>query len=166
MLHGVLGISSSWNFFDQEKQNIENFLMRNLYSSYIIDKENKTFLEKKFTAKENTNINHNNRSVSYYKLPYIGFYSNSPQKKNKKNNWIMQNILQKCQCWNCFFTIQIAGPIFFKRLFASCSDVLCCVEICLCRIHCGNKPPFTNKDQGAFANWYKISHSPTPKWES
>ena len=89
LLHGVLGISSSWNFFDQEKQNIENFLMRNLYSSCIIDKENKTFLEKKFTAKENTNINHNNRSVSYYKLPYIGFYSNSPQKKNKKNIWIM-----------------------------------------------------------------------------
>ena len=58
--------------------------MRNLYSSYIIDKENKTFLEKKFTAKENTNINHNNRSVSYYRLPYIGFYSNSPQKKTKK----------------------------------------------------------------------------------
>ena len=56
--------------------------MKNLYPSYLIDKEIKTFLENKFTTKENTNIDHNNKSVSYYKLPYIGSYSNSTKKKN------------------------------------------------------------------------------------
>ena len=55
--------------------------MKNLYPSYLIDKEIKTFLENKFTTKENTNIDHNNKSVSYYKLPYIGSYSNSTKKK-------------------------------------------------------------------------------------
>ena len=38
------------------------------------------FLEKEFTTKENTNIAHNNKSVSYYKQPYIGSYSNSTKK--------------------------------------------------------------------------------------
>ena len=38
--------------------------MKNLYPSYLIDKEIKTFLENKFTTKENTNIDHNNESVS------------------------------------------------------------------------------------------------------
>ena len=55
--------------------------MKNLYPSYLIDKEIKTFLENKFTTKKNVNIDHNNKSVSYYKLPYIGPYSNSTKKK-------------------------------------------------------------------------------------
>ena len=81
LLHRAFEISSSWNFFDQEKQTIKNLLMKNLYPSYLIDKEIKKFLENKFTTKENTNIVHNNKSVSYYKLPYIGSYSNSTKKK-------------------------------------------------------------------------------------
>ena len=81
LLHRAFEISSSWNFFDQEKRKIKNLLMKNLYPSYLIDKEIKTFLENKFTTKENTNIDHNNKSVSYYKLPYIGSYSNSTKKK-------------------------------------------------------------------------------------
>ena len=55
--------------------------MKNLYPSYLIDKEIKKFLECKFTTKENTNIIHNNKSISYYKLPYTGSYSNSIKKK-------------------------------------------------------------------------------------
>ena len=79
-VHRAFKISSSWNFFDQEKQTIKNLLMKNLYPSYLIDKEIKKFLEKKFTTKENTNIAHNNKSVSYYKLLHIGSYSNSTKK--------------------------------------------------------------------------------------
>ena len=45
-----------------------------------MDKEIRTFLENKFTTKENTNTDHNNKSVSYHKLPYIGSYSNSTKK--------------------------------------------------------------------------------------
>ena len=82
LLHRAFEISSFWNFFYQEKQKIKNLLMKNLYPCYLIDKEIKTFLENKFTNKENTNIDHNNKSVSYNKLPYIGSYSNSTKKKN------------------------------------------------------------------------------------
>ena len=70
--------------------------MKNLCPSYLIDKEIKKIEDSKFTTKENTNIIHNNKSISYYKLPYIGSYSNS---------------------------ISIAGRTSFKRLFASCSEV-------------------------------------------
>ena len=80
-LHLALEISSSWNFFDQEKRKIKNLLMNNLHPSCLMDKEIKTFLGNKFTTKENTNIDHNNKSVSYHKLPYIRSYSNSTKKK-------------------------------------------------------------------------------------
>ena len=54
--------------------------MKNYTPSYLIDKEIKKFLDNKFTIKENTNIDYNNKSASYYKLPCIGSYSNSTKK--------------------------------------------------------------------------------------
>ena len=54
--------------------------MKNLCPSYLIDKEIKTFLWNKFTTKENTNIDHSNKSVSYYKLPLI-LIQTKPRKK-------------------------------------------------------------------------------------
>ena len=68
-------------FFDQEKRKIKNLLMKNLHPSCLMDKEIKTFLVKKITTKENTNIDHNNKSVSYRKLPYIRSYSTVRRKK-------------------------------------------------------------------------------------
>ena len=65
LLHRAFEISSSWNFFDQEKQTIKNLLIKNLHPSSLIDKEIKKFLENKFTAKENTNIVHSNKSISF-----------------------------------------------------------------------------------------------------
>ena len=148
MLHYAFKISSFWNFFDQEKQNIKNLLMENVYPSYLINKETKKFLEDKFTTKENTNIDHNNKSVSYYKLPYIGSYSNSTKKKNYE--------LCKTFCKNTIVKI-VFSPFKLQDLFlfASCSEVLCCVHIYLCRmlilLHWGNQTPFTRKDQKASA---------------
>ena len=71
LFHRAFEISCCWNFFNQDKQKIKNLLMNNLYPSYFIDKEIKTFLGNKFTTKENTNIDHSNKSFSYYKLPLI-----------------------------------------------------------------------------------------------
>ena len=81
LLQRAFGISSSWNFFGQEKKLIKNLLMNNLYPFYLLDKEIKKFLEYQFTTNENTSIIHNSKSVSYYKLPYIASYSNSTKKK-------------------------------------------------------------------------------------
>ena len=120
MLHYAFKISSFWNFFDQEKQNIKNLLMENVYPSYLIDKEIKKFLENKFTTKEKTNIDHNNKSVSYYKLPYIGSYSNSTKKK----------IYELCKtfCKNTIVKI-VFSPFKLQDLFFVCqllwSPLLC-----------------------------------------
>ena len=168
MVHRAFRISSSWNFFDQEKK-IKNLLLKNLYSSYLIDKEIKKILDNKITAKENTNINHNNKSVSYCKLAYIGSYSNSTKKK-KKNYELWKTFCNNANVKTVFSPFKLQDLFFLKRYFASCSEVLCCVQIYLCRmlivLHWGHQAPFTNKDQGTSANWYKISHSSTPEWES
>ena len=50
LLHRVFEISSSMNFFDQEKQTIKTLLIKNLYLSYIIEKDFKKCLENKFTT--------------------------------------------------------------------------------------------------------------------
>ena len=55
--------------------------MKNLYSFYLIDKEIKKFSGNKVTTKENTNTDHNQKSVCYCKLPYIGSYPSSTKKK-------------------------------------------------------------------------------------
>ena len=127
--------------------------MKNLYSFYLIDKEIKKFSGNKVTTKENTNTDHNQKSVCYYKLPYIGSYPSSTKK----------NIYELCKtfCKNTnakivFSPFKLQDIFFFKILFASCSEVLCCVRIYLRRmsilLHWGNQISFTNKDQGTFAN--------------
>ena len=139
-------------------------LLKNLYSSYLIDKEIKKILDNKITAKENTNINHNNKSVSYCKLPYIGSYSKQYKIYKLGKTFCKNNNVKT------FFSIQITGPILFKISFTSCSEVFWCVQTYLCRmsmlLHWRNQTPFTDKDRETSANWYKISHSSTPEWES
>ena len=73
-------------------------------------KKSKNFLENQFTTKENTNIDHNNKSVFYYKLPYIGSYSNSTKK----------TIYDLCKtfCKNTNFKIAFS-PFKFQDLFSS-----------------------------------------------
>ena len=110
LLHRDFEISSSWNSLDQEKRQIKNLLMKNLYPSRLIDKEIKTFLENKLTTKENTNIDHTNKSVSYYKLPYIGSYSNSTKKKIHE--------LRKTFCENTNLKIAFS-PFKLQDLFSS-----------------------------------------------
>ena len=127
--------------------------MKNLYSSYLIDKEIKKFLENKVTIKENTNIDHNNNSASYYKLQYIVSYSSSTKKKIYE---LCKTFCKNTNAKIVFSPFKLQDIFFFKILFASCSEVLCCVRIYLRRmsilLHWGNQISFTNKDQGTFAN--------------
>ena len=57
-----------------------------------------------------TNIFHNNKSVSYYKLPYIGSYSNGTKEK----------IYELCKTFNRKDNVKIAfSPFKFQDLFSS-----------------------------------------------
>ena len=50
-----------------------------MYPSNLIDREIKKYLNKKFT--DNTIENGDNKIICYYKLPFIGSYSNNTKKK-------------------------------------------------------------------------------------
>ena len=84
--------------------------MRNSYPSYLIDKEIKDYLDNKFSIKENVNIIHNNKSISYYKLPYIGSYLNSTEK----------NIYELCKAFCRNTNVKTAfSPFKLQDLFSS-----------------------------------------------
>ena len=80
------------------------------FITFSFNRQIKTFLENKLTFKENTNIDHNNESVSYYKLPYIGSYSSSTKKKIHE--------LRKTFCENTNLKIAFS-PFKLQDLFSS-----------------------------------------------
>ena len=69
LTHRAFEICSSWSLFDQECNKIKTLLL----------KEIKKYLNKKLT--DNTIENRDNKIVCYYKLPFIGSYSNNTKKK-------------------------------------------------------------------------------------
>ena len=167
MLHQAFEISSSWNFSDQEKQTIKNLLIKNLYSSYLINKEIKKLLENKFTTKENTNTVHNNKSISYYKLQYIGSYSNSTRKKNYE--------LCKTFCKNTNVKL-LFSPSKLQELFSSkdCLPVALKSFVVYKFTCAGCQPCYIGETKHHLPTRIKehlhtdkkISHSSTPEWES
>ena len=107
--------------------------MNNLYPSYLINKEIKKLLENKFTTKENTNIDHNNKSVSYYKLTYIGSYSKSTEKKiyelcktfcKNTNVKIVSSSfkLQDLFCSKGYLPVPLKSPAVYKFTCARCQS--------------------------------------------
>ena len=129
--------------------------MKNFHSSYFIDKEFKKFLENKFTTKKNTNIVHNNKWVSYFKLTYIGSYSNSIKKKimsyvksfaKKFSPFKLQNLFSSKDC----FTVTLKSFVVYKFTCAGCQS--CCIE----------------KTKRCLPTWIKeiLQTDTTPEWES
>ena len=56
--------------------------MKNMYPSYLIDKQLKGFLHNKFST-NNCNTVKETKTTLYYKLSYIGSFSNNTEKKIK-----------------------------------------------------------------------------------
>ena len=48
LIHRTYQISSSWTSFNEEISNVKHLLMKNMYPSYVIDKQVKRFLHNKF----------------------------------------------------------------------------------------------------------------------
>ena len=57
--------------------------MKNMYPSYLIDKQVKRFLHNKFSTNY-CNAVKESKTTLYYKLPYIGSFSNNTKKKIKE----------------------------------------------------------------------------------
>ena len=105
----------------------------------------------------NTSIVHNIKSASYYKLHILVLIQTATRKK--------QNELYKTFCKNTNLKI-VFSPFKLKDQFPSkdCLPValsnLLCANLLVHNVnHWGTQMPFTIKDQGTSANWYKVSHS-------
>ena len=71
-----------------------------MYPSNLIDREIKKYLNKKFT--DNTIENGDNKIVCYYKLPFIGSYSNNTEKKISE---LCKRFSKQTNIKSCFFTV-------------------------------------------------------------
>ena len=83
LIHRTYEISSSWASFNEEISNIKHLLMKNMYPSYLFDKQVNRFLHNKFSTND-CNAVKESKTTLYYKLPYIGSFSNDTIKKTKE----------------------------------------------------------------------------------
>ena len=83
LIHRTYEISSSWASFNEEISNVKHLLMKNMYPSYLIDKQVNRFLHNKFSTND-CNAVRESKTTLYYKLPYIGSFSNNTKKNTKE----------------------------------------------------------------------------------
>ena len=102
LIHRSYEISCYWTSFNEEIFNIKHLLMKHMYPCYLIDKQVKHFLHNNFSA-NNCNAVKETMTTFYYKLPYIGSFSNNFKKRKSK-------IYEKKLCKN--FNINIAFSLF------------------------------------------------------
>ena len=82
LIHRTYEISGSSTSFNEEISNVKHLLMKNMYPSYLIDKQVKRFLHNKFSTNY-CNAVKESKTTLYYKLPYIASFSNNTKKKSK-----------------------------------------------------------------------------------
>ena len=90
----VLRINSGWEFFHADLLKLLRILQRNEYPLRMVDSHIKNYLTSKFSI---TTVNETETDVcipNYFKLPFIGIYSNFTQKKINKliNRFCKENI--------------------------------------------------------------------------
>ena len=83
LIYRIYETNSSWTSFNEEVSNIKHLLMKNMYPSYLIDKQVKHFLHNQFST-HNFNAVKETRLTLYYKLPYIASFSNNTRKNVKE----------------------------------------------------------------------------------
>ena len=81
LIHRAFKISSSYIIFHDELNKIKLLLQKNLYPLHVIDQQIKKFLDKQYT--KDSTPDKKNRTV-FFKLPYIGQFSNSTKVKLKE----------------------------------------------------------------------------------
>ena len=88
LLDRTFRINSSWYSFDVDLKSLYNTLGRNLYTTWLISKIVRNYLNKQFVETENLE-NVEVHDMRYFKLPYIG--NNSIILKNKIKNVVSKH---------------------------------------------------------------------------
>ena len=79
LLSRAFKISSSWQLFHNEIENIKVLLQKNSYPPNMIDEQIKNFLDSKLKANHTNNISNDN--LHYFKLPFLGNISSNTKRK-------------------------------------------------------------------------------------
>ena len=83
LIHRAFYNSSPYLIFHDEINKIKNILQKNMYPMFVINNQIKRFLEKQYITKSNEDTVNNKKKV-YFKLPYIGTFSNPTKIKLKQ----------------------------------------------------------------------------------
>ena len=81
-MHRQFKICNNWNSFHNDIENIKSNLIKNAYSTFLIDKVIKKYLNYKFSS--NQNQLEGTSEFHYFKLPYIGNLSHHVKNKFSK----------------------------------------------------------------------------------
>ena len=74
-------INNTWKGFDNDLENLTKILNKNQFPTKLINKVTKQYLNLKFDKKLFENKTEVKTDIRFFKLPYIGKYSNIAQKK-------------------------------------------------------------------------------------
>ena len=108
-------INNSWPGFHDDVSKIKDVLKRNSYPPFILDKIIKAYFDKIHYKKVSFEVN----KLRYFKLPYIGKYSEQVQKKLTKlcKKYYKENnvkIIFTSFKKNNYFSVKDATPFFSK----------------------------------------------------
>ena len=104
-------ISSSLTSFNVEVSFVKHLLMKNLYPSYLIDKQVKPFLHNRFSTNY-CNTSNKSKTTLYYNLPYIGSFLNNTEKKIKE----LSQKFYKNSNKNIVFSPFKTGDLFWNKV--------------------------------------------------
>ena len=109
-------INNTWSGFHKDKEEIFKTLLKNMYPLDLLNKTCKNYLDKKFQSRIERNAQEREENepprVRYFKLPYIGKFSDSAQKKI--------NFLSKKFCKNS--KIKLVFTTFKTKNYFSSKD--------------------------------------------
>ena len=77
----IFKINNSWKGFHENVATLGNYLSRNLFPKKFVERNIKNYLSKKMTS---TNLEENKEQIHFFKLPYIGAFSDTI--KHRINN--------------------------------------------------------------------------------
>jgi len=81
LIDRIYKINNTWLGFHHDIDNVKKLLEKNTYPMHLIDKTLKNYLDTKYTSENNQQVS--SKNVRYYKLPFIGKFSEHTKTKVK-----------------------------------------------------------------------------------
>ena len=84
LVNRIFRINSSWRTFDIDLVTLKGILAKNMFPPRLVNKAINQYLEKKQQVNNISTESNDDTNISFFKLPYIGIYSDFVSKKVKQ----------------------------------------------------------------------------------